>query len=190
LSRRPKADEEARDQKFPVVFDKASFSYSPEDPDPPLAMKNVTLKVKRGEVVMIVGVVGSGKSVRLRLLSHANGFLISTFSLPQTLVQAAINEVPIVSGSAPTYGTVSYVPQEAWIINATVRDNITFGRPYNEAFFKRVAKAACLLPDFAMMPAGDLTEIGERGANLSGGQKQRISIARVRLRLLIFSSSI
>jgi ABC-type multidrug transport system fused ATPase/permease subunit len=75
-------------------------------------------------------------------------------------------------------GTTAYVPQQAWIQNATVRDNILFGREYDEKLYNQVISACCLLPDLEIMAAGDKTEIGEKGINLSGGQKQRISLAR------------
>jgi len=80
-------------------------------------------------------------------------------------------------------GGVAYVAQEAWIVNATARDNILFGKPYDEKFYKQVVQASALLPDFEIMPSGDLTEIGDKGINLSGGQRQRVSLARVHSQL-------
>lgn len=75
-------------------------------------------------------------------------------------------------------GSIAYVPQQAWIVNATLRDNILFGSQYDEERYNKVIYASGLEPDMAMLPGGDLTEIGERGINLSGGQKQRVSLAR------------
>lgn len=63
-------------------------------------------------------------------------------------------------------------------MNATLRDNITFGLEYDQEKYDTIVAASGLLPDIAMLPAGDSTEIGERGINLSGGQKQRVSLAR------------
>ncbi len=62
--------------------------------------------------------------------------------------------------------------------NATVRDNILYGRTFDAERYARVVGACALAPDFAILPAGDSTEIGEKGVNLSGGQKQRIALAR------------
>ncbi|KAG0323846.1 Canalicular multispecific organic anion transporter 2, partial [Podila horticola] len=67
---------------------------------------------------------------------------------------------------------------QAWIVNATLKDNILFGQPFDQEKYDRIVFSSGLVPDFAMLPAGDQTEIGERGINLSGGQKQRVSLAR------------
>lgn len=75
-------------------------------------------------------------------------------------------------------GSLAYVPQIPFILNASLRDNILFGAPFDAARYDAVLEACCLLPDLAVLPAGDATEIGERGINLSGGQKARVSLAR------------
>lgn len=73
---------------------------------------------------------------------------------------------------------VAYVPQKPWLINTTLRENITFGAPYDYRRYWKVIEACALEADLDALPGKDLTEIGERGANLSGGQRQRIAIAR------------
>ena len=75
-------------------------------------------------------------------------------------------------------GSIAYVPQTPFIMNATLRDNILFGKEYNEERYQKVIEMCCLAPDIAILPAGDQTEIGEKGINLSGGQKTRVSLAR------------
>ncbi|KAG8247448.1 Canalicular multispecific organic anion transporter 1 [Homalodisca vitripennis] len=75
-------------------------------------------------------------------------------------------------------GSIAYVPQLAWIQNATLRKNITCAHEFDMGTFKKVVKACALEQDLEMLPGGDMTEIGEKGINLSGGQKQRISLAR------------
>lgn len=62
----------------------------------------------------------------------------------------------------PLQGLVAYVPQQAWIQNCTLRDNITFGQQGSETWYQRVVEACALLPDLDLLPAGDETEIGEK----------------------------
>ncbi|ELK35658.1 Canalicular multispecific organic anion transporter 1 [Myotis davidii] len=75
-------------------------------------------------------------------------------------------------------GTIAYVPQQSWIQNGTIKDNILFGSEFDEKRYQQVLEACALLQDLKVLPGGDLAEIGEKGINLSGGQKQRISLAR------------
>lgn len=64
--------------------------------------------------------------------------------------------------ATPLQGSVAYVPQQAWIQNATLRDNILFGQPYNEQKYCCVLEACALTPDLEVLPGGDMTEIGEK----------------------------
>eukprot|EP00063_Salmo_salar_P008460 XP_013983295.1 PREDICTED: multidrug resistance-associated protein 9-like isoform X2 [Salmo salar] len=81
-------------------------------------------------------------------------------------------------GSVTADGAFAYVSQQAWIFHGTVQDNILMGEPFNQTRYDKVISACSLIPDLAILPYGDKTEIGERGLNLSGGQKQRVSLAR------------
>jgi ATP-binding cassette subfamily C (CFTR/MRP) protein 1 len=72
-------------------------------------------------------------------------------------------------GSVQVAGRIAYVGQQAWIMNATLRDNILFSKPYDRNLYERTITACGLKPDIDILPAGDMTEIGERGINLSGG---------------------
>ncbi|KAI1309528.1 hypothetical protein EDD11_004077 [Mortierella claussenii] len=121
-------------------------------------LSNINLQVPEGNLTAIVGRIGQGKS---SLLSAIMGEM---YKQPQ--------------GSVTVYGDIAYVPQQAWIINATVRDNILLGKPFDENRYNYIIYASGLRPDLKMLSAGDQTEIGERGINLSGGQKQRVSLAR------------
>ena len=119
---------------------------------------NLNLEVKKGELVAVVGGVGNGKS---------------------SLLYGILGEMhKLNNGKININGSRAYVAQQAWIQNATVKDNVLFGRAYDEKAYNHVLEACCLIPDLNIMPAGDQTEIGEKGINLSGGQKQRISLAR------------
>ncbi|XP_073541128.1 ATP-binding cassette sub-family C member 2 [Phyllobates terribilis] len=137
-----------------IQFSDASFTWEPGTSP---AVKNVNLEIKENHLVAVVGGVGSGKS---------------------SLVSAMLGEMDHVKGHINIKGSVAYVPQQAWIQNATLKDNILFGSPLDEARYQRVLEACALLPDLQMLPGGDMSEIGEKGINLSGGQKQRVSLAR------------
>ncbi|XP_063922502.1 multidrug resistance-associated protein 1 isoform X5 [Zophobas morio] len=136
----------------PLVIENGSFNW---DDDPTL--KNINLRLEKNTLTAVVGSVGSGKS---------------------SLVSAFLGEMDKTSGRVNTLGSIAYVAQQAWIQNASLRDNILFGKSFDKALYDKVVEACALTPDFAMLPAGDQTEIGEKGINLSGGQKQRVSLAR------------
>ncbi|XP_044275917.1 ATP-binding cassette sub-family C member 3 isoform X3 [Varanus komodoensis] len=93
------------------------------------------------------------------------------------LLRFPLNMLPQVISNV-AQGSVAYVPQIAWIQNATLKDNILFGQPYTEKKYQTVIEACALKQDLEMLPGGDQTEIGEKGINLSGGQRQRVSLAR------------
>ncbi|XP_066507559.1 canalicular multispecific organic anion transporter 1 [Hoplias malabaricus] len=137
-----------------VSVRRGTFAWG-SDADPTL--RNVSLDINPGRLVAVVGAVGSGKS---------------------SLMSALLGEMHRLSGSINIKGKVAYVPQQAWIQNATLKDNILFGSDLNEQRFQRVVEACALKPDLELLPGGDQTEIGEKGINLSGGQKQRVSLAR------------
>ena len=73
---------------------------------------------------------------------------------------------------------MAYCSQTPWVVNATLRDNIVFGRSFDRARYESVLDACALQPDIEILPAKDMTEIGERGVGLSGGQKARVCLAR------------
>lgn len=95
-----------------------------------------------------------------------------------SLLSALLGEMDKISGRVNRHGKIAYVSQQAWIQNCSLQDNILFGKPMQKALYDRVIVACALKPDLEMLPAGDQTEIGEKGINLSGGQKQRVSLAR------------
>ena len=96
-----------------------------------------------------------------------------------TLLSALLGEMhKLNEGQVNVNGSCAYVPQQAWIQNLTVKNNILFGHKYDEKLYSQVIDVCSLKTDLNIMPAGDRTEIGEKGINLSGGQKQRISLAR------------
>nr|AYM45159.1 ATP-binding cassette subfamily C member 1 [Carassius auratus] len=131
-----------------------AFSWSKGDSP---TLKRINVRIPEGALVAVVGHVGSGKS---------------------SLLSALLGEMQKQEGSVLIKGSVAYVPQQAWIQNATLKDNILFGREAKDSWYQKVVEACALLPDLEVLPGGDSTEIGEKGVNLSGGQKQRVSVAR------------
>ena len=92
----------------------------------------------------------------------------------------ALNTIDLEGKDAPVQlnGSVSYVEQQAWIQNMTLRENVLFGKEFEKQKYVDTMLACQLEPDLKEMPAGDHSEIGEKGINLSGGQKARVSLAR------------
>ena len=123
-------------------------------------LEDINFTVKEGQFICIIGEIGSGKS------SLINALLNNMIPLRPEETQIIIN------------GSISYVGQEAWIQNDTVRNNILFHQPFNNERYQKILRICELNPDLEQLIGGDLTEIGEKGINLSGGQKARISIAR------------
>ncbi|KAL3283454.1 hypothetical protein HHI36_006598 [Cryptolaemus montrouzieri] len=121
------------------------------------AVKNITLSVRRGELLAVIGTVGSGKS---------------------SLLEMILGELIITSGSKVVSGSISYASQEPWVFGASVRQNILFGSEYNKKKYNEVVRVCSLERDFQQFTDGDLTLVGDRGASLSGGQKARINLAR------------
>uniref|UniRef100_A0A8C4WW11 ABC transporter domain-containing protein n=1 Tax=Eptatretus burgeri TaxID=7764 RepID=A0A8C4WW11_EPTBU len=126
------------------------------DKDKP-SLQKMNLYLKRGELLGVCGNVGSGKS---------------------SLVASLLGQMELESGEVSVNGSIAYVPQQAWILHMTLRENILFGEEYEEKRYNDVIEVCGLKSDLEILIHGDETEIGERGLNLSGGQKQRVSLAR------------
>ncbi|KAJ9179309.1 hypothetical protein P3X46_011116 [Hevea brasiliensis] len=138
-----------------IMIQGGKFSWDPELMTPTL--REVNLDVKWGQKIAICGPVGAGKS---------------------SLLYAILGEMPKISGTVNVFGSIAYVSQTSWIQSGTVRDNILYGKPMDEARYEKAIKACALDKDINSFNHGDLIEIGQRGLNMSGGQKQRIQLAR------------
>lgn len=122
--------------------------------------KNLNFAIEQGETVAVVGAVGSGKTTLLNLI---------------------LSEYPLNSGTIeyPLSWKKSFVSQEAFIVNSSLKENLIFGlKDVSDQDLQQALQLSCLLADISILPAGLNTEIGEKGVNLSGGQKQRVSLAR------------
>ena len=134
-----------------------SLEEEDEEQKKPFELKDINLTVGRDELVAVIGSVGSGKS---------------------SLLAALAGDMRKTNGSLTLGSARSFVPQYAWIQNETFKENIIFGKEFDRRRYNAVLDACALRPDLAMLPNGDMTEIGERGITISGGQKQRLNIAR------------
>ncbi|CAG9574110.1 putative ATP-binding cassette protein subfamily C,member 2 [Leishmania major strain Friedlin] len=125
--------------------------------EPKVLLRDVSVSVLRGKLTVVLGATGSGKS---------------------TLLQSLLSQFEISEGRVWAERSIAYVPQQAWIMNATVRSNILFFDEEDAARLADAVRVSQLEADLAQLSGGLETEIGEKGVNLSGGQKARVSLAR------------
>ncbi|CAJ1455870.1 unnamed protein product, partial [Effrenium voratum] len=132
---------------------------------------DIAMQVPKGTLVGVVGATGAGKT---------------------SLLQALLGEMPQKEGSGlvkvSRHKPLAFLPQQPWIFNATVRQNILFGEPYSEAHYLECLRCCSLDKDLQLLKAGDQTRVGEKGIALSGGQKARVCLARACYRF--YASSI
>lgn len=117
----------------------------------------MNIEVNPGELLVVIGSVGSGKTC---------------------LLYAILSEIERVSGTLSLNGTISYSPQESWCFGGSIRDNILLGQEIDRKKYQAVIKACGLERDLKLFPASDQTFVGEKGYTLSGGQKARVTLAR------------
>ncbi|KAJ5311527.1 hypothetical protein N7476_007387 [Penicillium atrosanguineum] len=168
-----------------IEFDNATVAWpaehepgTEEGDEDRFALRNVNLKIPQKKLSVISGRTGSGKSLLLASILGECDVLEGTLKVPVP---------PAIKGRFDHLATdanwiidsaFAYVAQIPWIENATIKDNILFGLPYNETRYKKVLSACALTKDLEMMPDGEMTDIGANGVNLSGGQRWRVSFAR------------
>lgn len=151
-----KKEEAKAKKKNAKLRRKGLLKEAPVEKAPAFELSNVDFSIKKGEFVAITGSIGCGKTSLLLALDG--------------LMRRKAGSVKI-NGSVIMCGA-------PWIQNSTLKDNIIFNSEYDESWYQKVVYACCLNSDIDMLPAGDKTEIGERGITLSGGQKARVSLAR------------
>ncbi|KAF9115455.1 hypothetical protein BGX27_007708 [Mortierella sp. AM989] len=135
-------------------------------------LRNLTINFPVGKLSLVCGATGSGKTSLLMGLLREMDLISGSIDLPM----ATTKVVNPNTGYIP--GTLAYVSQYPWLQQASIRDNVLFGSPFEVERYQHVLEACALLPDIATFEHGDLTEIGENGITLSGGQKQRVALAR------------
>ncbi|XP_030637683.1 ATP-binding cassette sub-family C member 4 [Chanos chanos] len=120
-------------------------------------LQNVSFTVKTGQLLAVIGPVGAGKS---------------------SLLSTILGELPAEKGVVKVKGELTYASQQPWVFPGTIRSNILFGKEFNPQRYERVLRSCALKRDMELLPDGDMTVIGDRGATLSGGQKARVNLAR------------
>lgn len=120
-------------------------------------LSNISVSLKPGDLLLVIGPVGSGKS---------------------SLLMTLLKELSLESGKIQLEGSLSYAAQQSWCISDTVRNNILFGSEFNQDRYDRVVRDCALQRDFQLMEFGDQTLVSEAGSSLSGGQRARINLAR------------
>ncbi|EGG22822.1 hypothetical protein DFA_04952 [Cavenderia fasciculata] len=149
-----KEEEFVIEKKNPPSKEKEQQSSSSSEE---IILNDINLTFPIGTLSVIIGNIGSGKS---------------------SILSSMLGDMKLVKGSVSHRGSIAYVSQISWIMNGSLRANVTFGHPFDQDRYDAVIKVCCLLPDLEILPSRDLTEIGEKGINLSGGQKQRVALAR------------
>lgn len=151
-------------------FDRVSFSYNEE-----MVLKDVSLSVRKGEVVAFVGPSGGGKTTLVSLIPRFYDATSGSVSIDGT----DIRKLKLKS----LMEQIAMVDQETFLFNDTIANNIRYGKPDASLEEVYAAARAAFAHDFiSEMPAGYETSIGDRGVRLSGGQRQRICIARAILK--------
>ncbi|KAF2231926.1 multidrug resistance-associated protein 1 [Viridothelium virens] len=138
-----------------VTIRDGTFTWNKEEKQN--VLEDINFSAHKGELSCIVGRVGEGKS---------------------SFLGSILGDLWKYRGEVIVRGTISYVAQSPWVMNASVRENIVFGHRWDPSFYDKTVKACALAEDFSSLPDGDQTQVGERGISLSGGQKARLTLAR------------
>ncbi|KAI0601430.1 P-loop containing nucleoside triphosphate hydrolase protein [Biscogniauxia sp. FL1348] len=168
-----------------VSFDNASIAWpsdtdldqAAEDPDR-FVLHEINLTFPKGELSVISGKTGSGKSLILAAILGEVDILSGSIAVPRAPPLHERHDDKANKSNWIIPGAIAFVAQIPWIENATVKENILFGLPYDEYRYKKTVEVCALVKDIEMFTDGEETEIGANGINLSGGQKWRITLAR------------
>lgn len=141
----------------------------------PFSLGELDLSFPVGELSVVVGPVGCGKTTLIMALLGETNLLQGKVYMPDDHANREVCQVDPVTGLSDT---IAYCAQTAWLVGATIRENIVFGSTWDKKRYNAVIKACALERDFEIFELGDETEVGEKGTTCSGGQKARIALAR------------
>ncbi|KAK8031803.1 hypothetical protein PG990_001537 [Apiospora arundinis] len=165
-----------------ITFDNATIAWPADDKendDPDrFILRNITVTFPKGELSVISGKTGSGKSLMLSAILGEIDVLSGSISRPRLPLLSERHDTNANPGNWILSGAIATVAQIPWIENATIKENVLFGLPYDEHRYQTTLEVCALKKDIDMFSDGEETEIGANGINLSGGQKWRITLAR------------
>ena len=147
-------EEIKRHPEGPLELNNATFRRTPIAA---FRLRDISIRFQQNALNVLTGPTGCGKT---------------------SLLQSLLGETVLESGNATAPRDIAYVPQEPWLQNDTIKQNVLFYSTFDEQRYNTVIEASGLAQDLQQLPLGDLTAVGERGTSLSGGQKQRVSLAR------------
>jgi len=159
---------------YMVGFDNATLSWGGGTSADDFKMIEMDMRFKVGQMNVIVGPTGSGKTSLLMALLGEMTLLNGSVYLPGGKSRENLRPDPVTGFTE----SVAYCAQQAWLINGTIKENIIFASKWDARRYKSVIEACSLERDLEILDGGDQTLVGEKGVTLSGGQKQRISLAR------------
>ncbi|KAH6853494.1 P-loop containing nucleoside triphosphate hydrolase protein [Chaetomium sp. MPI-CAGE-AT-0009] len=164
-----------------VSFDNASIAWpSDEDVDEAdkFVLRNINVTFPQGELSVISGKTGTGKSLMLAAILGEVDLLGGTLYVPRAPPLSERHDDKANKSNWIIPKAIAYVAQIPWIENASIKDNILFGLPYDDERYNKTVEVCALKKDLEMLGDGENTEIGANGINLSGGQKWRVTLAR------------
>ncbi|CAM9122833.1 unnamed protein product, partial [Ectocarpus sp. 4 AP-2014] len=145
-----------------------------------LTLDAIDLRIEPGQLVGVVGPVGSSKSsLLMAMLSEITPERTSGGPGTAAVEGCAGHGQSEVRPRVSVLGSLAYASQEPWIQSSTIRENILFGRAMDQKRYDAVIRDCALERDLSLLPSGDQTGIGDKGVNLSGGQKARVGLARM-----------
>jgi ABC-type multidrug transport system fused ATPase/permease subunit len=173
--------EQIVDDAEQVAFKDATLSWPSEsksEDDESFTLRNLNLEFPNGELSVVSGRTGSGKSLLLAAILGEVELLAGTITAPRSPTIEERHDEKANRSNWILPGQKAYVSQIPWLENASIKDNILFGLPFDQERYKQVISVCALEQDLKIMTDGDSTEIGANGINLSGGQKWRVTLAR------------
>ncbi|EXJ92718.1 ATPase [Capronia epimyces CBS 606.96] len=159
-----------------IALDNATLTWGASGPDAVEAFRLIDINIdfEIGRLSVIAGPTGSGKTSLLMALLGEMQLLSGNVHIPGGVARQELRPDP----ATGLTDSVAYCAQQAWLVNATIKENILFASPYDEDRYLEVISVCALERDLEILDAGEQTLVGEKGITLSGGQKQRISLAR------------